>query len=124
MSYGAVDECLLAVDRVGSGAIWASGIRTVRPHVACFDLIGEVGVKDVAAEVVDQFGIAHGKNNLDSAVEVSRHQIGAAEIDLFLASISEIVDSTVFEEAADDAGYFNVFAYALNPRTQAADPSH
>src|ERR1700752_5174819 len=33
VSYGAVDEGLLAIDRVGIGAIWASGIGSVRAHV-------------------------------------------------------------------------------------------
>ena len=93
-------------------------------HVAGFHCVGEVGGEDLVAEVADQFGFADGEDYLDSAIQVSRHQIGAAEVNLFLTRVSEIVDSAVLEEAADDAGYFYVFAYALDPGAQAADASH
>ena len=116
------DEVLLAVYWVL--ATGASRIATVGMHVARFHCVGKVGGEDLVAEMADQFGFADGEDYLDSAVQVSRHQVGAAEIDLFLARIAEIVDSAVLEEAAHDAGYLDVFAYAFDSGAQAADPTH
>src|SRR5271170_7409853 len=102
----------------------ASFVTSVGMHVAGFYCVGEVGGQNPVAEVADQFGFADGEDDLDSAVEVSRHEVGAAEVNFFLGCVPEIVDAAVFEETADDAGYFYVFAYAFDSGAQAADPSH
>src|SRR5580704_15243359 len=53
-----------------------------------------------------------------------RHQVGAAEVDLFLAGVPEIVDPAMLKETPYDAGHPDVFAYAFHSRSQAAYPAH
>ena len=62
------------------------------------------------------------EDDLDPAVEVPLHQVGAAKIDLVLSAVAEVVDAAVLEEAADDADHPDVLAPARHARPQAAAP--
>ena len=61
-----------------------------------------------------------GHDHLDAAIEVALHQVGAADVDLFLAAVEEVVDARVLEEAADDRSHRDVVADAGNAWPQAA----
>src|SRR4030088_299719 len=57
-------------------------------------------------------------------MQIARHPIGAAEVDLRLAAVLEIKDSAVFEKTAHDTAHADAFADATNPRPQRADAAH
>ena len=56
----------------------------------------------------------------DSPVEIAFHQVSTAEVDLILTTVTEIVDTTVLEEAADHTDHADVVAPTGNARSQAA----
>src|ERR1700722_20998889 len=67
--------------------------------------------------------------HLDTAIEVARHHVGRGDIhSRFRArqalSHAKTVDSTVFEEAADDRFDANVFGKPRDARPQAANAAY
>ncbi len=65
-----------------------------------------------------------GEQELDAAVQIARHQVGAAGIDLFFASVAEIIDAAVLEEATDNASHRDVFTDTRQASTKAAEAAH
>src|SRR5262249_46459664 len=61
---------------------------------------------------------------LDAVIKVPEHAVGASNIGFALASISEIVDSTVFKEPADDASNPDCRGQSGYAGSERADPSH
>src|SRR6185369_16554267 len=68
--------------------------------------------------------IVYRRHCLYAAVEITRHPVGRAEVELFVAAVGEIEQSRMLEKSADDAQDSDAVAHALNPRTQAADSAH
>ncbi len=69
---------------------------------AGFDVIREVSWDNDLEELAAKFDIENGENDFDSAVEITRHEIGAAEVNMGISGVVKNVDATVFEEAIDD----------------------
>src|SRR6185437_16126823 len=96
----------------------AHGARTrvcaVGVQNASFACICEVRRQNFVADSPRDSRIFDRKHRLDAFVEVARHPVGAAEIQLGLAAILEEIDAAVFEEAADDAA-------DLDPATESAN---
>ena len=61
------------------------------------------------------------KSDLDPAIEIARHPVGARQIEIGLAGVLEIVNPAVLEETADNADDADVFTQPGNFRPQAAD---
>ena len=119
---------MLAVHRPFAPAIGVAQIASVGLHIACLHHVGQVSGQNIVVQVTNQFGIPHGKHHLDPAVQVSRHQVGAAEINLLtaiaIAGVPEIVDPAVLQETAHNTGYPDVFAHTPDAGTKAAYASH
>ena len=98
-----------------------AGVGAVGVHVASFDDFGEIRVEDFIANVADELRVLHGEGKFDAAIEVAGHHVGTAEIDLFFASIVEVEDAAVLEEAADDAGDADIVADSGHAGAKAAD---
>lgn len=64
-----------------------------------------------------------GKENFDTTIQVSWHQVGAAHEHLILAAISKIIDTGMFEKPADDRGDRDGGADVGDSRSQPADAS-
>ena len=64
------------------------------------------------------------RHGLDPPVEVARHPVGGADVDLLLAAVEEVEGPRVLEEPADDADHPDGLADAGEPRPEAADPAH
>src|SRR6185295_10976948 len=60
-------------------------------------------------------------HDLDAAMEVSRHPIGARDVDLVLAGVREVEDATVLEVAVDDRADLDVLRDAGQPGPETAD---
>src|ERR1700716_3634509 len=57
-------------------------------------------------------------------MQIARHPVGAAEVDLRLAAVLEIKDSAVLEEPAHDTADADAIADTTNPRPQRANAAH
>src|SRR5436190_23926455 len=90
-------------------------------HMACIAIVSQVGGQDLIAQPALELLALHGKEHLDTMVQVSSHQVCAAEIDLLLTAVFEIEDPAVLQESADDARNADVLAKSRQPWSQAAD---
>jgi hypothetical protein len=70
---------------------------------AGFDVIREVSWDNDLEELAANFDIENGKYDFDSAVEITRHEIGTPKVNMGISGVVKNVDATVFEEAIDDA---------------------
>jgi len=61
-------------------------------------------------QIANHGGVLNGEKCFYTAVYITRHKIGAAQINFFFAPIKEIIHAAVFEETAYNAGDANVFA--------------
>src|ERR1039458_2668576 len=96
---------LLAAERDLPVAARGALVTAVRHHAARLDVIHQVLGQDFVADAAHQFRIFHWEEQLHTAVEIARHQVGAAEIDFLLAAVAEIEDAAVLQEASHDAGH-------------------
>src|SRR5262245_478216 len=62
------------------------------------------------------------EHQLYSFVEISRHPIGAGQIELFVTAIEEVIDSRMFEKAIDDRYHFDIRAQIRHAWPERADP--
>src|SRR5262245_27181839 len=83
----------------GPGAL----VRPVHLQPAHFHIVGERGVQDFADDAFFDPFVFDREEDFDPAVEIAVHEVGAAQIDLFIAAVDEAIDAGMFEEAADDA---------------------
>src|SRR2546422_10716001 len=67
---------------------------------------------------------SHGENYIDPQIELTRHQIRAAEPHLLLATVTEIIDAGMLQEASNDRGDRDGLTEAWNTRAQTADAAH
>src|SRR5690606_4936975 len=63
------------------------------------------------------------KEDLDTPVEVARHQVRRPDKDLLVAAVAEVVDPRVLEEPADDRADRDPVADTRHARAQAAYPT-
>src|SRR2546423_15024886 len=75
-------------------------------------------------QVLAQLRVPDRKERLHAPVEVARHQVGAAHIQLFGTRVGKVKDATVFEEAPDHRGHADVLADSRYAGPQAADAAH
>src|SRR5262249_51298764 len=94
-------------------------VAAVAAHLPCRMVWFELQVEH-SAQFLAQNQVFHRRHRFDPTFEVARHAIGRADEVLLGAGIAEIVNTSVFEEAPDNADD----AYALgepgNSRTQSA----
>ena len=99
-------------------------IRAAREHSPRFHIVRQVDRQDLVANAPHQGRVVEWEKHLHSLVDVARHQVRAADIDLFLTAVAEVVNPAMLKEPAHDAHDFNVIADAGHPRAQAADAPH
>src|SRR5437899_9386295 len=80
----------------------------------------QVGLENFVFDALAQESIFYRINNFDSFVEIAGHPIGAAEVDLLLASVGKTENTAVLEETSHDASHCNVVAHTANSRPQRA----
>jgi hypothetical protein len=61
------------------------------------------------------------RDRLDAPVEVARHPVGRADVDLLLAAVEKVVRPTVLQEPAHDADHADGLADTRQTGPQAAD---
>ena len=76
------------------------------------------------AKIVAQFLVQHGRQNFHAAVEIARHHVGTAHVQLVSAVIAEPVDARMFEKTPHHGGDVDIFAHPRQARSEAADAAH
>ena len=94
----------------------AFGIELPGAHV-----VGEIDGDDLLEDSRRQFWREHRKHQFDPAEEVSRHPVGARQIDLRVVVGAEDIDATVFEETSHEASHLDVLADPGDAGAQATD---
>src|SRR5437763_4817874 len=98
------------------------------PAAVRAQLPGERVVFQAAVERVLELGlervVLYGHHELDTVVEVARHQVGRAYVVARLAVSPERVDARVLEEAADHRRDADVLAHTRDAGPKRADASH
>src|SRR4051794_37409189 len=77
--------------------------------------------KHVVSQHATQGRVVYWNDHLDPAIEVSRHPIGASDIDLLLSTVAEVEDTAVLQESSDDRDDAYVLGKVGNAGPQAAD---
>src|SRR5258705_4330886 len=72
----------------------------------------------------DDLDVADRVQRLDAPIEIALHQVGAADVHLFVAAVVEPEDSRMLQEAADDGSHTDVVADARDAGAQAADAAN
>src|SRR5499426_958277 len=96
-------------------------VRPVHLQPAHFYVVGEGGIQDLADDALLDPFVFDREEDFDAAVEVAVHEVGAAQVDLFIAAVDEAIDAGMFEEAPDDAADADRLAAAGPAGAQAAD---
>src|ERR1700694_3639386 len=95
---------------------------SVRPERPCERVIGEASLERVL-ELGLEVLVLDGSEELDPLVEVTRHQVGGADVVAALLAAVERVDPRMLEEPADDRHHVDRVADAWDAWLQAADPA-
>src|SRR5215469_11192070 len=93
---------------------YPSRICPIRLHFAGFDIVSQINLQYVVAQISHQAAVFHREKHLHSPDEIARHQIGAAEKNLIAAAIVKVIDSSVLQKASNDADHPYVVADAWN----------
>ena len=79
-----------------------AGILIEAADMPSLAFVGEHGLQN-EVQLFPVFGGIHGDQQFDPAVEVARHQVGAADVILGRTVAGEEVDPGMFQKAVDDA---------------------
>src|SRR6266446_2110997 len=96
-------------------------VRAIRLQLTRIDVVAQISLQNFIPQIAPQPGIVNRANDFDTAIEVTRHPVSAADIDFFVAIVGEIKDATVLEKAPNDAAHSNVLRKSGHARTQHAD---
>ena len=77
--------------------------------------------KNLIPESGLQAAVLYREEGLDAAIEIARHQVGAADEHLFVTAVVEIVDPGMLEKASHDGRHLDVLTHPGDARTEAAD---
>src|SRR5215472_1724239 len=104
-----------------------SGLRQVGPirsHHTGFYVVGEIDSKDFVSQIPNILAVFDGKQDLNSSIEIARHEISTPSINLFLIIVPEVVYAAVLQESAHHTYDANVLADTGYIRAQTADAPH
>src|ERR1700687_567199 len=87
-----------------------------------FRIVGKVCSQNLVHHAIAQQRVLKREQDFHALVQVARHPISAAQVDLRLAAVLEVKDSAVLEEPAHDTADVDAVADATNPRPQRATP--
>src|SRR5438045_1325884 len=83
-------------------------VKAVRPQRARVDVVAQVSIKNFLLQVLFEPGIVDRTDDLNAAVQITRHPVRAADINLFITVVREIQDAAVLKKASDDAAHSDI----------------
>ena len=98
-----------------------AAVHPVGPESAGLDVVRQGGVENFVDDPVAQDAVLDRKQDLDPAVQIARHPVGAAHVDLRLTGVLKIADPAVLQKPVHDAAHGDVLAQAGHPGLEAAD---
>src|ERR1035438_9521372 len=100
-----------------------AGVCAVRAQKSSLAGIGQIRGQNLGANTLAKQRVFDWENYLDSFVKISLHPVGAAQVQLGLCAIFEIIDTAVLQKTPDDAAHTDAAAqptHAGNERALAA----
>lgn len=79
---------------------------------------------DLIHDVIAQVFLQERRQHFDTTVQVTRHQVGTAEVHLFIPVIVEIVDAGMLQETSDNRANRDRIGNAGQTGTQTADTAN
>src|SRR6266576_2348313 len=114
----------MAVHAAGSPAALGSNIGAVASHLIGIHGIGQVRFENIVADPAHQLRLRHGYDHFDTAIQIARHQVSAADVHFLLTAVAEIVDPAVLQKPADYTDDPDVLADAGHTRPQTGQSPH
>ena len=115
---GGVSGRRLGISRTQPPDPFVSAVSQQNPR---FQSVGEITLENLMQHPLPQHRVLDRDEHFDPLVEVARHPVGAAQVDLFVAAVREIKDAAVLEESPDDAAHANTVADSANAWPERAD---
>src|ERR1700686_3216023 len=111
---------------VSSPAQWLPGpyVSRIFEKNARLAVIGQVRVKNFMVYPLPQHFIAQWHQHFYALVQIARHPVGSADVNLFVAAIGKVENAAVLQEAAHNAANADVVAHSPHSRTERANPTH
>src|SRR5258708_14544974 len=91
----------MAVHAACSPAALGPKVGAVASHLIGVHSIRQVRFKNIIAYPAHQLRLRYGYDNFDTAIQIARHQIRAADVHFLLTTVAEIVDTAVLQKPAD-----------------------
>src|SRR5215472_11274606 len=102
----------------------SANVGPIRSHHTGFYVVGEIDSKDFVSQIPNILAVFDGKQDLNSSIEIARHEISTPSINLFLIIVPEVVYAAVLQESAHHTYDANVLADTGYIRAQTADAPH
>src|SRR6266700_2297097 len=117
---GMGDKPVLAIKRL---LIWFRVDRDVGAiglQAMGIDRIEQDWFEHMLFDGLAQNGSIEGEEGLNAIIEIALHQVSAAQENLLLTIVAEVIDAAVLQEASHNATHVNILADPLNTWTQTA----
>src|ERR1700675_3467378 len=99
-------------------------IRAIRSKNARLARVRQVGGKNLVADALAMLRVFQRKQHFHTFVQVSRHPVGASQIDIRLSSVFEIKDPAMLQKPPNDTAHANPAADTAEFRHQRALAAH
>jgi hypothetical protein len=87
-------------------------------------MISKVGLQHVISQTSDGGRVLNGEDDLHAMIEIAKHEIRAAQMNFFLAAVTEIEDAAMLQVPAQSAADLDILTHALQSGLQTADAAH
>lgn len=119
-----LDKPVLDIKWLGSVGDLDGPVVAARLENRCIHRISQVRGHHDIAQVRLVVPILHWKDDLDPAIEVPLHQIGATEVEFVVAVVMEVIHPAVLEKSPNNASDADRLAPAWDAGPEAANPSN
>jgi hypothetical protein len=113
----------LRIDREGVSRS-EFNVCPARAEIAALDIVAQMHGQDRIHYLPSYFGRLHGKETFYPAIQIARHEVGAAEVQFLVTAVSEVKGARVLQETPDYARHPDVLTQILDPGPETADAAH
>ena len=88
------------------------------------DVVLQLRNDDLIHNVIAQVFLQKRRQHFDTAVQITRHQVGAAKVHLLISVVMEVVDASMFQKTSDDRTNCDRIGNAGQAGAQTADTAN
>src|SRR5688572_12874133 len=77
-------------------------IAAVGPQFPCLGVVGKIGSQIVIFEIFPDRRPVYRRQDLDAAVQISRHPVGTSHVNFVIAAVLEIIDPAMLKQTPDN----------------------